>query len=1004
MAKDINFNIHLNIDGKDKVVSVTTSAEEMQKAIEGAKDSTSKLRDKLISLNGSIDVLRNLTGAVSQFCSVLNSATADAQSFSQAMAAANTMAGKDAAGFAQLKDEVAELSKTIPVARDQLANGLYQVISNGVPEDNWVSFLEKSAKSSVGGLANLEEVVKVTSTVIKNYGLEWSAAQEIQDKIQLTAKNGVTSFEQLAQALPRVTGNASTLGVTIDELMATFSTLTGVSGNTAEVSTQLAAVFTALVKPSSEATEMAQKMGIQFDAASIKAAGGLRQFLTQLDAAVEQYSKSHKVLSEEVYGRLFGSAESLRALGPLTGNLADTFAKNVDNMRDSSGTIEEAFETVAETGASKSQLLANKLGTISDAIYEKVGPALPLLNMSSQIGETITSVGVLVLSLKGLGITSAMSGLLGWTRMESVALKILTATSLTTRAGFTTLRVATIALYGAMSLGLTLAISGVIELLSHLIGKSEEAADATGDLSRSTEALKESEDAYKQAAANARVDMDEEIRKLGELIKGKGDAKAAVDGLNRKYGDVFGSHKTAAAWYDVLTKKSQAYCEQLGYEAQMKALAAEGAKLDIDLQRNFDQRRDLWKNGGAQELISTELGGQKHYGDSKELKDLRKEGARIIAQQKEIAKRQEIVNQRLDEGRKKLGADVSVPTVTPVATTPKGANRANGNDETLKAGAKSYSDLAHNIGIWKKQLDAADPSNETLTQGLIRQIAAAEEAQEKIRAYQEEQKRLLNMEGLKPASQPGIGIDLTGFASESALKGMGKDVEEAGKQIGTLGQIESMLERLRTLRQDMTGEDLKNANKRIKALESEADSLREYGVLVASTAEAHDTLGDVGKVVGALQGLGQSMNGLAGDSKALGAAMAGLSMAAAVAQLVATMTTKLSESFTIWDFIAGTIAGTAAVVSAASQLKGIAFANGGIVSGPTLGLIGEYSGARSNPEVVAPLDKLRSMIGPSQVSLPPGSIVGKVQGNDILLVASHSSNLKKKSGRRYGLG
>ena len=249
MAKDINFNIHLNIDGKDKVVSVTTSAEEMQKAIEGAKDSTSKLRDKLISLNGSIDVLRNLTGAVSQFCSVLNSSTADAQSFSQAMAAANTMAGKDAAGFAQLKDEVAELSKTIPVARDQLANGLYQVISNGVPEDNWVSFLEKSAKSSVGGLANLEEVVKVTSTVIKNYGLEWSAAQEIRDKIQLTAKNGVTSFEQLAQALPRVTGNASTLGVTIDELMATFSTLTGVSGNTAEVSTQLAAVFTALVKP-----------------------------------------------------------------------------------------------------------------------------------------------------------------------------------------------------------------------------------------------------------------------------------------------------------------------------------------------------------------------------------------------------------------------------------------------------------------------------------------------------------------------------------------------------------------------------------------------------------------------------------------------------------------------------------------------------------------------------------------------------------------------------------
>ena len=670
--------------------------------------------------------------------------------------------------------------------------------------------------------------------------------------------------------------------------------------------------------------------------------------------------------------------------------LAEIITQNVGNMN----------EELRNTPTGEMKALENTIGDIKERVGELVQGIMPYLTIGANLTMAASGALKLATAVKSLGVAQVLAA--GGAIAHNLQLKLLTAMMRQGIATATGLRIALQALKVASIIGI--AIAALTEAVIYFTGKSEEAADAAVDLSRSTEALKESEDAYKQAAANARVDMDEEIRKLGELIKGKGDAKAAVDGLNRKYGDVFGSHKTAAEWYDVLTKKSQAYCEQLGYEAQMKALAAEGAKLDIDLQRNFDQRRDLWKNGGAQEVISTELGGQKHYGDSKELKDLRKEGARIIAQQKEIAKRQEIVNQRLDEGRKKLGADVSVPTVSPVVTNPKGANRANGNDETLKAGAKSYSDLAHNIGIWKKQLDAADPSNETLTQGLIRQIAAAEKAQEKIRAYQEEQKRLLNMEGLKPASQPGTGIDLTGFASESALKGMGKDIEEAGKQIGTLGQIESMLERLRTLRQDMTGEDLKNANKRIKALEEEADSLREYGVLVASTAEEHDTLGDVSKVVGALQGLGQSMNGLAGDSKALGAAMAGLSMAAAVAQLVATMTKKLSESFTIWDFIAGTIAGTAAVVSAASQLKGIAFANGGIVSGPTLGLIGEYAGARSNPEVVAPLDKLRSMIGPSQVSLPPGSIVGKVQGNDILLVASHSSNLKKKSGRRYGLG
>jgi tape measure domain-containing protein len=50
------------------------------------------------------------------------------------------------------------------------------------------------------------------------------------------------------------------------------------------------------------------------------------------------------------------------------------------------------------------------------------------------------------------------------------------------------------------------------------------------------------------------------------------------------------------------------------------------------------------------------------------------------------------------------------------------------------------------------------------------------------------------------------------------------------------------------------------------------------------------------------------------------------------------------------------------IFSALSGFGSIPMAKGGIVSGPTTALIGEYPGARSNPEVVAPLSKLKSMI------------------------------------------
>lgn len=59
------------------------------------------------------------------------------------------------------------------------------------------------------------------------------------------------------------------------------------------------------------------------------------------------------------------------------------------------------------------------------------------------------------------------------------------------------------------------------------------------------------------------------------------------------------------------------------------------------------------------------------------------------------------------------------------------------------------------------------------------------------------------------------------------------------------------------------------------------------------------------------------------------------------------------------------------------------FADGGIVTGPSLGLIGEGIGTNaSNPEVVAPLDKLKSMIGGGTQNV---TVEGRLVGNDIYL-------------------
>lgn len=79
-----------------------------------------------------------------------------------------------------------------------------------------------------------------------------------------------------------------------------------------------------------------------------------------------------------------------------------------------------------------------------------------------------------------------------------------------------------------------------------------------------------------------------------------------------------------------------------------------------------------------------------------------------------------------------------------------------------------------------------------------------------------------------------------------------------------------------------------------------------------------------------------------------------------------------------------------------SQLAGLPkFANGGIVSGPTLGLMGEYSGAKSNPEVIAPLNKLQGMIGNKSQNINVGGSF-RVQGQDLVLALQKANKERNR--------
>ena len=140
-------------------------------------------------------------------------------------------------------------------------------------------------------------------------------------------------------------------------------------------------------------------------------------------------------------------------------------------------------------------------------------------------------------------------------------------------------------------------------------------------------------------------------------------------------------------------------------------------------------------------------------------------------------------------------------------------------------------------------------------------------------------------------------------------------------------------------------------------------------------------------------------NILASGLDAIGKQLIAIGVAAALADLA------LKELFAGPQGAVLAIAAGVALVAAAAALRttvggGIkGFAQGGLVYGPTMGLIGEGSGtSRSNPEVIAPLDKLKGMLeGMGGGGMQRVYVTGRLRGNDMMLQNSRTQRSQRRA-------
>ena len=94
--------------------------------------------------------------------------------------------------------------------------------------------------------------------------------------------------------------------------------------------------------------------------------------------------------------------------------------------------------------------------------------------------------------------------------------------------------------------------------------------------------------------------------------------------------------------------------------------------------------------------------------------------------------------------------------------------------------------------------------------------------------------------------------------------------------------------------------------------------------------------------------------------------------------------------------VVGPVLAIAAVASVLAALASIPkYAEGGLAYGKTLGVFGEYANASTNPEVVAPLSKLRDLIEPA--GGVGGEVVFRIAGRDLEGVLNKRSQVSRRT-------
>ncbi|HPN94472.1 MAG TPA: phage tail tape measure protein [bacterium] len=318
-------------------------------------------------------------------------------SFEKQLAYINTIARGTTEEMKEMGSALREVAVEMGVDAEAAAKAMYDIYSNIGDSGANIDVLRAAAKAAVAGFVDIGVTGGAITGVMNAMGKSADDLTSILDTQFKTIERGKINYEQLAESSAMFLASAKGAGQTYERAMGGFATVTKSMQNVARSATAMNAFFTRF-RDAEFVKVMKEQAGI-----AVVAEGNYRDYAEVLEelngklATMSDYAKS------ELIKKLVPGEEAQRALLSIMGNF-ETFRGDVKAVaEESAGAWLEAYEKMDATTAAKMDKLTQRITEMKLTIGEDLAE-------QSEDFFSVIERGVNLIAQSLLAVTQTIGG------------------------------------------------------------------------------------------------------------------------------------------------------------------------------------------------------------------------------------------------------------------------------------------------------------------------------------------------------------------------------------------------------------------------------------------------------------------------------------------------------------------------------------------------------------------------------------------------------------------